>query len=154
MVTLHTRSLSREACKGFFLPVFTRFQGIGGQLGCHGLVCGVVEPFLPSAATPLIHPFVYPSADNSSRPEPEGPDTEYYSATIPRTQAASFRVTPANVAAGPLGYSGWPCAARASSSEEEGPMQPSLPSFSSSRAILVLSGETESGSAGEQPDKG
>ena len=31
-------------------------------------------------------------------------------------------------------------------------MQPSFPLFSSPRAIIVLSGETESGSAGEQPD--
>ena len=33
-------------------------------------------------------------------------------------------------------------------------MQPSLASFSSARARIVSLDETESGSAGEQPDKG
>jgi hypothetical protein len=96
---------------------------------------GVVEPFFSRAAAPHIHPFVNPSAGIRRPSRPRGPDTEYFGATVSRTQASSIRATLAD-SAGPLGCQAGFCAARASSSCEEGPMHPSLRSCSASYAII------------------
>ena len=117
---------------------------------------------LPRGCTPT-HPFVNPSAVADGRSDSQEPDTEYSAATVSLCMDVSIRVT--------LGY----CAestglvrlalqARASSSSEEGPMQPPTsfrsPSLrflgfplSPSVSTIRMLGEAESGSAGTQPDK-
>jgi hypothetical protein len=134
-VTCYAHSIDQEVAKDFFRPVFV----FPRSMMCNGVVAvffgEVVEPFFSHAAAPHIHPFVNPSAEIRRPSKANGPDTEYSGSTVSQTQAASIRATPAE-SAGPQGWAGWLCAARASSSKEEGPMHPYLPPFTSPRAII------------------
>lgn len=114
-------------------------------------VAGLSRRSFPCGCTP------YPSLRESVRRystavRAAGPGTEYFGATVSRTQAASIRqrrrFPPVHWAS-----QAGDCAARASSSERraDASVSPLVVHF---LCYIFLLGKTESGSAGEQPDKG
>ena len=123
------RTLHVEARRSLFLAVRIRLGNRFWDLIVTVMFFGVLRAVLFTCGGTPIHPFVNPPACSGSRSGRLGPDTEYSSATVSRTQAVSIKKTLGNRAEsidllrlalrprGPLLH------------QEGGPMQPSLPSL-------------------------